>query len=421
MKSGIETGCKSEEKENKMKLEWKTCIRVAVTIFVLFLAIRYWDVAMGLVGIVLGAAFPLFLGAVIAYVVNILMSLYERCPVWRGNKSAVRKAKRPVCMLLSFVTIAVVVYLLINMILPELVACFQVILAGVPGAVDSAISWLQDNLTEDMWKQVEGVLTRLDNMDWQSALQKVAGLLMNGVSGAMGSIISILSSVFSALVSTVLAVVFAIYLLAGKERIGGQVLRLMKCYLGEKLEAKVMYVVRTFHGSFRGYISGQCTEAVILGTLCTLGMLALRLPYATMIGCLVGFMSLIPIAGAYIGAFVGTFMIFTVSPTKAIIFLVFLIILQQLEGNLIYPRVVGASIGLPGIWVLAAVTVGGGIMGIPGMLLGVPVAASLYKLLRTNMNQREKNGVEGIHSKAPVHEEKQGEETTEAAEKKDIS
>lgn len=404
-----------------MKLEWKTCIRVAVTIFVLFLAIRYWDVAMGLVGIVLGAAFPLFLGAVIAYVVNILMSLYERCPVWRGNKSAVRKAKRPVCMLLSFVTIAVVVYLLINMILPELVACFQVILAGVPGAVDSAISWLQDNLTEDMWKQVEGVLTRLDNMDWQSALQKVAGLLMNGVSGAMGSIISILSSVFSALVSTVLAVVFAIYLLAGKERIGGQVLRLMKCYLGEKLEAKVMYVVRTFHGSFRGYISGQCTEAVILGTLCTLGMLALRLPYATMIGCLVGFMSLIPIAGAYIGAFVGTFMIFTVSPTKAIIFLVFLIILQQLEGNLIYPRVVGASIGLPGIWVLAAVTVGGGIMGIPGMLLGVPVAASLYKLLRTNMNQREKNGVEGIHSKAPVHEEKQGEETTEAAEKKDIS
>lgn len=421
MKSGIETGCKSEEKENKMKLEWKTCIRVAVTIFVLFLAIRYWDVAMGLVGIVLGAASPLFLGAVIAYVVNILMSLYERCPVWKGNKSAVRKAKRPVCMLLSFVTIAVVVYLLINMILPELIACFQVILAGVPGAVDSAISWLQDNLTEDMWKQVEGVLTRLDNMDWQSALQKVAGLLMNGVSGAMGSIISILSSVFSALVSTVLAVVFAIYLLAGKERIGGQVLRLMKCYLGEKLEAKVMYVVRTFHGSFRGYISGQCTEAVILGTLCTLGMLVLRLPYATMIGCLVGFMSLIPIAGAYIGAFVGTFMIFTVSPTKAIIFLVFLIILQQLEGNLIYPRVVGASIGLPGIWVLAAVTVGGGIMGIPGMLLGVPVAASLYKLLRTNMNQREKNGVEGIHSKAPVHEEKQGEETTEAAEKKDIS
>lgn len=400
-----------------MKLEWKTCIRAAVTIFVLFLAIRYWDAAMGLVGIVLGAAFPILLGAVIAYVVNILMSLYEKCPVWKTDKGAVRKAKRPVCMLLSFVTIGVVVYLLIYMILPELVAAFQVILSGVPGAVDSAVSWLQENLTEDMWKQVEGALTQLSNMDWQSALQKVAGVLMSGVSGAMGSIISILSSVFSTVVSVALALVFSVYLLAGKEKIGGQILRLMKCYLGEPLEEKVMYVVRTFHGSFRGYISGQCTEAVILGTLCTLGMLVLRLPYATMVGCLVGFMSLIPIAGAYIGAFVGAFMIFTVSPIKAVIFLIFLIILQQLEGNLIYPRVVGASIGLPGMWVLAAVTIGGGIMGIPGMLLGVPVAASLYKLLRDNVNRREREEKTGVSEKAIQKEKKEEKDAEEVSEK----
>lgn len=400
-----------------MKLEWKTCIRAAVTVFVLFLAIRYWDAAMGLVGIVLGAAFPILLGAVIAYVVNILMSLYEKCPVWKTDKGAVRKAKRPVCMLLSFVTIGVVVYLLIYMILPELVAAFQVILSGVPGAVDSAVNWLQENLTEDMWKQVEGVLTQLSNMDWQSALQKVASVLMSGVSGAMGSIISILSSVFSTLVSVALALVFSVYLLAGKEKIGGQILRLMKCYLGEPLEEKVMYVVRTFHGSFRGYISGQCTEAVILGTLCTLGMLVLRLPYATMVGCLVGFMSLIPIAGAYIGAFVGAFMIFTVSPIKAVIFLIFLIILQQLEGNLIYPRVVGASIGLPGMWVLAAVTIGGGIIGIPGMLLGVPVAASLYKLLRDNVNRREREEKKGVSVKAIQNEKKEEKDTEEVSEK----
>lgn len=380
----------------KMKLEWKTCIRVGVSVFVLFLAIRYWDVAMGLVGIVLGAAFPLLLGGIIAYVVNILMSLFERCPVWNSNKLSVRKAKRPVCMLLSFVIILVVIYLLINMILPELVAGIQVILSGIPEAVDSSMAWLQEHLDEDIWKQVEGVLTKLDNMDWQSALQKVAGFLMNGVSGAMGSIVSILTSVVSTLVSIVLATVFALYLLAGKEKIGAQMLRLMKCYLGEPLESKVMYVVRTFDSSFRGYISGQCTEAVILGTLCTLGMLALQLPYATMVGCLVGFMSLIPIAGAYIGAAVGTFMIFTESPTKALIFLVFLIILQQLEGNLIYPRVVGASIGLPGIWVLSAVTIGGGILGVPGMLLGVPVAAACYKLLRADVNRQEQQGRRGL-------------------------
>lgn len=388
-----------------MKLEWKTCIRVGVSVFVLFLAIRYWDVAMGFLGVVLGAAFPLLLGGIIAYVMNILMSLYERCPVWNSNKLAVRKVKRPVCILLAFVTIVVVVYLLINMILPELIAGLQVVLSSIPEAVESSIDWLQEHLDEDIWKQVEGVLTNLENLDWQSALQKVASFLMNGVSGAMGSIVSILSSFVSTLISVVLATVFALYLLSGKEKIGGQVLRLMKCYMGEPLESKVMYVIRTFDSSFRGYISGQCTEAVILGTLCTLGLLALQMPYATMVGCLVGFMSLIPIAGSYIGAAVGTFMIFTESPTKALGFLVFLIILLQLEGNLIYPRVVGASIGLPGIWVLSAVTIGGGIMGVPGMLLGVPLAASCYKLLRTDMHQREQQGRRGIFVRGRKKEE----------------
>lgn len=125
---------------------------------------------------------------------------------------------------------------------------------------------------------------------------------------------------------------------------------------------------------------------MILGLLCIGGMLLLRLPYAAMIGCLVGFTALIPIAGAYIGAIVGAFMIFTISPVKAIIFIVFLVALQQLEGNLIYPRVVGSSIGLPGVWVLAAVTVGGGVIGVGGMLLGVPLAAAAYQLLKNDMN-----------------------------------
>ena len=138
--------------------------------------------------------------------------------------------------------------------------------------------------------------------------------------------------------------------------------------------------------SFHSFIVGQCTEAVVLGLLCMGGMLVLRLPYAAMIGCLVGFTALIPIAGAYIGAIVGAFMIFTVAPVKAIIFIVFLVILQQLEGNLIYPRVVGSSIGLPGVWVLAAVTVGGGVIGVGGMLLGVPLGAAVYQLLKNDMN-----------------------------------
>ena len=162
----------------------------------------------------------------------------------------------------------------------------------------------------------------------------------------------------------------------------------MKTYLGETALNRLVYVSRTVDNSFHSFIVGQCLDAVILGALCIIGMTVFRFPYAMMIGCLVGFTALIPIAGAYIGAAVGAFMIFTVNPLQALLFVVFLVVLQQLEGNLIYPKIVGASIGLPGIYVLAAITVGGGVMGIPGMLLGVPVTAALYQMLKANMAKR---------------------------------
>ena len=163
----------------------------------------------------------------------------------------------------------------------------------------------------------------------------------------------------------------------------------MDTYLPKETCRKIRAVVKTMDECFHNYIVGQCTEAVILGVLCILGMLLFRLPYATMVGTLVGFTALIPVAGAYIGAAVGAFMILTVSPAKALVFLIFILVLQQLEGNIIYPRVVGQSIGLPAIWVLAAVTVGGGLFGVVGMLLGVPLAATAWKLLGKDMKARE--------------------------------
>ena len=163
----------------------------------------------------------------------------------------------------------------------------------------------------------------------------------------------------------------------------------MKHVMKEERYQKTLHVLSVMNDCFRRYTIGQCTEAVILGVLCTLGMWLLQLPYAAMIGALVAFTALIPVAGAYIGAGVGAIMIITVSPIKALIFLIFIVVLQQLEGNLIYPKVVGNSIGLPAIWVLAAVTVGGGVLGIPGMLLGVPLAATLYRLLREKLAQKE--------------------------------
>jgi predicted PurR-regulated permease PerM len=228
------------------------------------------------------------------------------------------------------------------------------------------------------------MLNSLTNIDWQSRLADVFSMLTS----SMGNVAKLVSNVFSGIITGLLSVIFSIYLLLSKDMLKKQAGMLFEAITTQKLRSKIKYVYQTFDDCFRKYISGQCIEAVILGALCTVGMLILRLPYAAMIGAFVAFTALIPVAGAYIGAAVGAFMILTVSPMKALIFLVFIVILQQLEGNLIYPRVVGSSIGLPAIWVLAAVTVGGGIMGVVGMLLGVPVAAALYKLIGKSVKKR---------------------------------
>lgn len=365
-----------------MKIEWKTCFRVGVSIFLLYLCITYWSNFAGMIGTFIGAAMPLVMGCVIAYIINILMSFYEKHYFTKTKNTRLIKSRRLVCMLAAFFTLVLIVFILLKLVIPELIACVELLIARIPGAVDYLVKWLDtiDVVPED-------ILTSLENIDWESKLEQIIRVLSAGVGNVMGNVISMVSTVVSGVVTAFLALVFSIYLLMGKEKLGNQFGRLMKRYMKENIYAKIRYVLTVMNDCFHKYIVGQCTEAVILGVLCAIGMLILRLPYATMIGALIGFTALIPLAGAYIGAGVGAFMILTVSPLKAIIFLVFLVILQQLEGNLIYPRVVGSSMGLPAIWVLAAVTVGGGVMGIGGMLLGVPLAATAYRLLRQDVNK----------------------------------
>ena len=233
----------------------------------------------------------------------------------------------------------------------------------------------------------ENITETLTGIDWRSKISQIVQVLTSGIGSVMDILISAVTSVFSWVVSALLSVIFSIYLLSGKEKLVCQFRKLTRHYLKDTWVKKLNYVLDIANDCFHKYIVGQCTEAVIIGILCTVGMLILRLPYATMIGALVGFTALIPVAGAYIGAIVGAFMILTISPMKAVIFLVFILVLQQLEGNIIYPKIVGSSMGLPGMWVLAAVTVGGGVMGIIGMLLGVPLAATLYRLIQNDVNK----------------------------------
>ena len=372
--------------KKNMKLEWKSCFRLGATVFLTFLAIHYWSSLTGLIGVLFSAASALIIGCVIAYVLNILMSFYEKHYFPKNQSKAVEKSKRVVCMLAAMLTLVAVVVLIIGLVLPELAACIRLLIAEIPEAIDSAVAWLEETgllatvMTED-------AVASLMSINWQEKMTELISVLAAGVGGVAQVAVGAVSATVSVVAQFVIGLIFAIYLLVGKETLGGQVNRLMEHYLKPAWNEKIRYVVGIFDNSFHKFIVGQCIEAVVLGVLCIIGMTILSLPYAMMIGTLIGFTALIPVAGAYIGAGVGAFMILTVSPVQALIFLVFVVVLQQLEGNLIYPKVVGSSIGLPGVWVLAAVTIGGGIMGIPGMLLGVPTVASVYQLVRNDLNK----------------------------------
>ena len=365
-------------------ISFKTILALASGGFLLYLGIHYWP-AIGefLIGL-LSAALPLIIGFLIAYIVNIVMSAYERLFFGKARKKWLRALKRPLCMTAAYLSFFAVMALVIGLIIPQLVECVQLLLGMIPSAIDKAIDFFDKyHLLSDE------VLATLDAIDWKSRVQQLMDVVTTGVTDVVGIVIQTLQNLISGVITTFLSFIFSIYLLLSKEKLKRQAHRLCTNFLPAKLYKRVLYVTFNLNVSFRKYLIGQCAEAVILGLLCGIGMAIFGFPYAAMISTLIAFTALIPVAGAYIGAFVGAFMILTVSPVKALLFLVFLVILQQLEGNLIYPRVVGEALGLPGIWVLAAVTVGGGIAGIAGMFLGVPLVAALYRMLRDTLNAKE--------------------------------
>lgn len=364
-----------------MNLTVKTCLRAGLTVFLLYLAIHYWPAVNGFLATLLGACMPLFLGCALAYVLNILMSFYERSYFPKSTNPRLIKSRRPVCLLAAILSLLAIVTLVVWLVVPELVDCVELLIAQLPGAIEKSIAYLD---TVPFFSK--DLINTLNSIDWQSKIGDLVNVVTSGVGNVMNVVIATVSSVISVVVTAFLAIIFALYLLISRDQLQRQSKHLLQRYLKPRHYEKLMYVLSVLNNAFHKFITGQCIEAVILGALCAIGMAILRLPYATMIGALIAFTALIPVAGAYIGAAVGAFMIATVSPMKALIFLVFLLILQQLEGNLIYPKVVGTSLGLPGIWVLAAVTVGGGVMGVVGMLLGVPLAAAAYTLIKNDLN-----------------------------------
>lgn len=351
----------------------------AVCALLLYLLCHYWDAAIRWLGIFLGVIHPLILGCAMAYILNLVMSFYERTVLnrWHARSSV----KRAASIVLSFLTFFFILILIINMIVPELRSCMDILLSNIPVASNMVMEFLNRN------PDLLALFPAVSNMqiDIPKLLQQFLAWIG---SGAGASLFGYISSFVSVFFNLFVSLVFAIYLLAGKEWLKTRTDRLMHAYLPAAVRGKLLYILRTLDNCFHRFIVGQVTEALILGGLCILGMLLLRFPYAVMIGILVGATALIPVLGAYIGAIVGILMIFTESPFQALLFLVFIVVLQQLENQLIYPRVVGTSIGLPGILVFSAVMVGGSLFGVAGILLGIPTTAACYQFLKDDLRRR---------------------------------
>lgn len=373
-----------------MKIKRKEIVKytifIVLLLFVLIYPVQIYQLFMNLLGIVM----PLILGGVLAYALNILCVRIEKHLFPNTKYRWLQGSRRGIAILLSVIIVILVMTGVFRLVLPQFVSALTDFFKSIPAMV-SDISSLAEKLNSH--SAVPDQLKAI-NINWTSVQSKVMKFLTSGVSGLFGSTFKIVTSLAKGIFNALLAITFAIYILATKEKLKAQVKKASRAFMKPKHLEKTSYVLNITNKMFSSFIVGQVTEAFILGTLCALGMLIFKFPYALPVGAFVGITSLVPIFGAWAGGAVGFLLIAVDSPLQAVLFVVFIIVLQQLESNLVYPRVVGTSIGLPGIWVLAAITIGGGLGGIVGMLLGVPVAATIYQLFKNETNRRLESQIE---------------------------
>lgn len=358
-------------------------IVVTYGIVLAFIFMKYSTIFGGL-GYITNLVRPLILGIAIAFVLNIPMKFFERKlfkKLDNSKKSWVRNAKRPLAITVTIIVLVSAITAIILFVVPEITSSIIKLTNSIPGYLKSfeiSMSSYADStvILSKVWDQVMNA--------WQEILKTVTHLF----GGLASYIVSITVDVTTAIIDFCLAFVLAIYMLSSKEKLICQLKKVMYAYLKGDIADKILGVGQTINKVFSGFIIGQCTEALIIGTLCFLGMSILRIPYAFLISVLVGTTSLIPILGAFIGTIPSFFLILIISPIKAIWFIIFILVLQRIEGDLIYPRVVGGSVGLSSLWVLLAIMIGGSAFGFIGMLVGVPTVAVIYCVFGSVTNNR---------------------------------
>lgn len=376
-------------KENLKKIR-------GLIVFAVILLIALWNYSLILdvLGQGVGIVYPFLLGGAIAFVINVPMSFFEEKLFQNQmmkNKKVAQRLARPVSLIITLIVVVSVIGLVVFGVLPKLGDTFISIGKGIQSFMPKAQSWAEEIFHNN--KEIKEWLDSL-TLDWDKIINEVVKFFTSGASSVLGSTFVVARRIASGITTFVIAFVFACYILLQKEKLNIQIRKVMYAYMKEDLVKKVLDVCSLSYRTFSNFLTGQCLEAVILGTMFVICMGILQMPYAMLIGVLIAFTALIPIFGAFIGCVVGAFLILTVAPMKALVFVIMFLILQQIEGNLIYPRVVGSSVGLPSIWVLAAVSIGASLMGIVGMLVFIPIVSVLYALLRRDVYEHlEKKGI----------------------------
>lgn len=327
---------------------------------------------------------PFVIGLCIAYIVNVLLRPVENLWMKLLNKRKGKwpeKLKRPLCLLLTILLVIGIILAIVLIIMPELRDSVASLIDMIPSYAEEVQRW---------WVSLSTFLDKynVDLPEFDFKPDKLIDILKDGGTVLFNTTASVAGSIVTAVMNFVIAFAFSIYVLAQKETLKRQSMKVLTAVMKPEKLDKLLNLLRLANKTFTNFITGQLTEAVIIGALCFIGMTIFRMPYAPAISVLVGFTALIPVFGAFIGTAVGAFLILLVKPIQAVWFVIFIIVLQQFEGNLIYPKVVGKSVGLPGIWVLVAVTVGGNAMGVMGMLISVPLCSVLYAVSREAVNNK---------------------------------
>lgn len=370
------------------KEKLKQIRRMVLYIALIVLVLIYSDTVFHAIEIFVGFMKPFIYGGVIAFILNIPLRFIENRVFKKWTGKVADKLKRPIGIALSILFVILILNVVVMTVAPQLGKTLVELGTRIPAFVEDAAVKLEAVSAE--YPQLEKYVSDLENMeiDWKLTMDSLMKFLKNGMTNVLSSTVTVAGSIIGGAMNLFIGFVFAIYILGQKEVLCNQGKRVISAFCSERMERFLLKVFTIANRNFSNFISGQCTESVILGIMFFVAMTIFRMPYALLVGVLIAFTALIPIVGAFIGCFVGAFLILVNNPMQALGFIIMFLIIQQIEGNLIYPKVVGNKVGLPSIWVLMAVSIGGSLFGVAGMLFFIPLISTFYILLRDTVNER---------------------------------